>query len=100
MHNVKAGTKKGAPIPGVVATGQNDYQGMKQKLAVKAVNPKKLLSDRYGKESSRKPAEPVTDYIQEARVVEPGQDDDEHDDTRSLAAELDYRKKDASRHIV
>lgn len=50
-------------MPGVVATGQNDYQGMKQKLAVKAVNPKKLLSDRYGKESSRKAAEPVTDYI-------------------------------------
>ena len=81
-----------------MATGQNDYQGMKQKLAVKAVNPKKLLSDRYGKESSRKTAEPVSDYIQDARKAEPR--DDEHDDTRSLAAELDYSKKDASRHIV
>ena len=71
---------------------------MKQKLAVKAINPKKLLSDRYGKESSRKPAEPVNDYSQEPRAEEPA--DDGHDDTRSLAAELDYTKKDASRHIV
>ena len=61
IHKVKAGNKKSAPMPGVVATSQNEYQGMKQK-PVKPINPKKLLSDRYGKESARRTAEPVNDY--------------------------------------
>ena len=97
FHKVKAGNKKTAAMPGVVAANQNEYQGMKQK-PVKPINPKKLLSDRYGKESTRRMAEPVNDYSAEPRAGEPH--DDEHDDTRSLAAELDYTKKDASRHIV
>lgn len=45
-HHVSAGMKK-STTPGVIATGASDYQGMKQKLGSKAVNPKKLLSDRY-----------------------------------------------------
>ena len=29
FHKVKAGNKKSAPMPGVVAASQNEYQGMK-----------------------------------------------------------------------
>ena len=45
-HNIQSGSKK-ITAPGLVSQGVSDYQGMKQKLGSKAVNPKKLLSDRY-----------------------------------------------------
>ena len=46
-HNVKPGLKKANATPGVVAKESSDYFGMKTKPGPKAVNPKKLLSDRY-----------------------------------------------------
>ena len=52
-HNIQSGTKK-STTPGLVSQGASDYQGMKQKLGSKAVNPKKLLSDRYENRSSRR----------------------------------------------
>jgi len=74
---------------------------MKQKLGSKAVNPKKVLSDRY-KTRSEKPRENQleNDYA-EGRLVDEADNASDHSlEARSLVAEIDYTKKDATRHIV
>ena len=72
---------------------------MKHRTAQKAVNPKKLLSDRYEKRSERiSQIQSEHDYVSSVKPSEVVED--ENLETRSLAAEIDYTKKDATRHIV
>ena len=81
----------------MVAKDSSDYFGMKTKPGPKAVNPKKLLSDRYENRTKRR--QEVEDYIDD-QVDNVDKKSDHSLEARSVCAELDYTKKDAAQHIV
>ena len=82
----------------MVAKDSTDYFGMKTKPGPKAVNPKKLLSDRYENRAQRR-QDAVDDYV-DGRVDDADKKSDHSLEARSVCAELDYTKKDAATHIV
>jgi len=85
----------------VVAKESADYFGMKTKPGLKAVNPKKLLSDRYENRTQRR--QDVEDYVDgqvNGQVDDADMRSDHSLEARSVCAELDYAKKDAATHIV
>lgn len=86
----------------MVAKDSSDYFGMKTKPGPKAVNPKKLLSDRYENRAQRQQdakQKEVDDYV-DGRVDDADKRSDHSLEARSVCAELDYSKKDAAQHIV
>jgi len=75
----------------------NDYLGMKQLRSVNrsgtaASATPSMMGDRYEKRQGHQPANGLED-LNDSKEINP-------DETRSLVAELDYSKKDATRHIV
>ena len=82
----------------MVAKDSADYFGMKTKPGgPRAVNPKKLLSDRYENRTQRR--QDVDDYV-DGQVDDVDKKSDHSLEARSVCAELDYTKKDAATHIV
>ena len=75
---------------------------MMEKLVPKTIKPTtKLLSDRYENRSQRRSEAPkdldYAEIVKEAQEIEKVEDIDE---CRSITAEIDYKRKDATRHIV
>ena len=75
---------------------------MMDKLAPKTIKPTtKLLSDRYENRSQRRSEAPKDiDYADNKQGNEEVEKVEDIDECRSLAAEIDYKRKDATRHIV
>ena len=94
-HAASSGAQNAGPLNSIVkkdtTSAANNYKGMKsqKKGAVQA-----QATDRYEKQSSQQKR--LNTDIQEARVAAAV----DEDECRSIRTELDYTKKDASRHIV